>query len=337
MQQSHGLIEQMERLIRRDPARRGLLATPEIDSIFPLGQLELAAEDLARNCRHAWIVTGFYIPRAIPPSPESDGPPGALLLARILHDLGHSVEILTDPLCSRLLRETARLYGLPIEMVREIPDSAVEELYSHPPGDLTHLIAIERVGPSHTLDSLIAQSRSGSAPVTEFERTVPIGSRDRCHNMRGDIIDAHTGHLHQLFTELPQGNPSLWTIGIGDGGNEIGMGRIPWETLAARLAVATSPKTICRIATDWNILAGTSNWGGYALAAAVALLRKRTDLLVPWGADREYEILSELVENRLAVDGVTREYQPTVDGLPFLAYIQPWSSIRQLLELEGQG
>ena len=34
-----------------------------------------------------------------------------------------------------------------------------------------------------------------------------------------------------------------------------------------------------------------------------------------------------------AVDGVTRLAEPTVDGLPFATYIQPWDSMRQLLGL----
>ena len=62
------------------------------------------------------------------------------------------------------------------------------------------------------------------------------------------------------------------TIGIGDGGNEIGMGTVPWEELVRRLPRKEASAIPCRIATDWNIIAGTSNWGAFALAAAVALL-----------------------------------------------------------------
>jgi hypothetical protein len=32
-----------------------------------------------------------------------------------------------------------------------------------------------------------------------------------------------------------------------------------------------------------------------------------------------------------AVDGVTREQTATVDGLPFLTYIQPWETIRGIV------
>ena len=327
-------IARMESLVRRDPAHRGLLSSPDIDDLFPQGQLLLAAENLAKHAHSLWIVTGFYIPGATPPAAESDGPLGALLLASVLRDLGRRVELLTDPRCYPLVRETALLTDFPLESVRECSEDHIDSLESQPPPDLTHLIAVERVGPSHTKDSFLAQLRSGEPPLEDFERKVPSTARDHCHNMRGEVIDSFTGTLHRLFDFLPQANPQLRTIGIGDGGNEIGMGKIPWEMLAARLPDLTPAKSICRIPTDWNILAGTSNWGAYALAAAVALLENRLDLLQRFTADQQLRLLEALLEKQLVVDGVTRQFQPTVDGLPFLTYIQPWISIRKQLNLD---
>ena len=60
---------------------------------------------------------------------------------------------------------------------------------------LSHLIAIERVGPGHTRTSLLAQRRAGLVPLADFENAVPEFSRDACHNMRGVPIDAWTGAL----------------------------------------------------------------------------------------------------------------------------------------------
>ena len=40
-----------------------------------------------------------------------------------------------------------------------------------------------------------------------------------------------------------------------------------------------------------------------------------------------------MVEHGPAVDGVTRRREATVDGLPFLTYIQPWAAIRAKLGL----
>lgn len=103
-------------------------------------------------------------------------------------------------------------------------------------------------------------------------------------------------------------------------------GRISWPDCPAN-----SPRIPCRIATDWTILAGVSNWGGYALAAAVALLAERPELLQDWTAERHFAALQQLVQETGAVDGVTRFPEPTVDGLPFETYIQPWEGMRRVL------
>ena len=69
---------------------------------------------------------------------------------------------------------------------------------------------------------------------------------------------------------------------------------------------------------------------GAAAAAAVALLRQRPDVLAPWTTQRHRDLLEGLVKDGPAVDGVTRESTATVDGLPFLTYIQPWETIRRI-------
>jgi hypothetical protein len=61
------------------------------------------------------------------------------------------------------------------------------------------------------------------------------------------------------------------TIGIGDGGNEIGMGKLPWETI--RRNVPQGGLVACRVPTDYLIVCGVSNWGAYALGAGVRRLR----------------------------------------------------------------
>jgi hypothetical protein len=151
--------------------------------------------------------------------------------------------------------------------------------------------------------------------------------------MRGEIIDAWTGGLHRLFDWVAEFRPDVRTIGIGDGGNENGMGCLRWDDVARRLLGPQAARIPCRIATDWNIIAGTSNWGGYALAAAVLSLRDQLGVMEPWTCEREQRMLEKFVVHGPAVDGATRLPEATVDGLPFLTYIQPWAAIRRLLGL----
>jgi D-glutamate cyclase len=145
------------------------------------------------------------------------------------------------------------------------------------------------------------------------------------YTMRGRDITDH------LDPQLDIGHS--WgraTIGIGDGGNEIGMGKIPHDIVARD--IANGDLIHCRVPVDHLIVAGVSNWGAYALAAGVYVLRgiqPPTDLFDP---DREREILEVMVKEGPLVDGVTGRQTATVDGLTWEVYIQPLIRIREIVE-----
>ena len=340
------LIQQFDAAIRRDPAQRGLIASEPLYGPLCQGHLEAAAHDLARFGKRVAIVTGFYIPGGEPPAAETDGPPGALVLAQTLLALGIDSVVMTDEFCLGALSAAAHSAGYPAERLLACPNGREagpennsqaawrSDFFARGAGkNLSHLIAIERVGPSHTADSIARQSRSGEVPLARFLERVPLHERDRCHNMRGENIDRYAGDLHRLFEEAPHELPGLKRIGIGDGANEIGMGAVPWEDLERRLSGEQSGRVPCRIAADWNIVAGTSNWGAYALAASVALLRGVVSTVAPYDCRQQQAVLEAMVADGPAVDGVTRRREATVDGLPFLTYIQPWEAIRARLGL----
>lgn len=341
------LIAQFDEFIRRDPARRGLIGSePQFGPLCP-GHLAAAATHLAEHGKHVAIVTGFYIPKGDPPAAETDGPLGSALLAAALHAAGMKVELITDEPCGNAVRVSVPDDDAVHVIQRGLVGRFAAEFFASRP-ELTHLIAIERVGPSHTEESVSQQFRDTPPPLDRFAALVPQEHQNHCHNMRGEIIDAHTAEMHELFDvshpsrtreRRPSSAPNsasdfgLTTIGIGDGGNEIGMGCVAWEDLERRLSGEQSGRVPCRVATDWNILAGTSNWGAYALAAATLLLRGQQLLLAPFDAAQQQQALEYLVTHGPAVDGVTRRREATVDGLPFLTYIQPWQGMRRLLGL----
>ena len=335
-------LAEMERLIRRDPAQRGLIASEAARGPLCPGHLAAAARHLVEHGRRVLLVTGFFIPGASPPAAETDGPPGTVLLAAALKQLGLLIQIATDEPCRTAVEVAAQNMGLASEEVCTIPTRHEEHeswfarllaTTSHQP-PLTHLISLERVGPSHTSASvqtqLLGSSDSEPSAQQDFDRLVLPQDQDRCHNMRGECIDAHTAPLHRLF-ELANTRDDIRTIGIGDGGNEIGMGSIPWHELHRRLNGPHAARVPCRIATDWTIVAGVSNWGGQALAAAVLSLTNNTHAARDWTANQQLHSLERLVTDGPAVDGITRLREPTVDGLPFLTYIQPWEGLRRLM------
>lgn len=355
--------DRIEFLLRRDPAGRGLLSHQASDGPLCLGHLERAARHLAEQGRSVAIVTGFCVADIETPTAETDGPPGALFLARALVSLGVEVLLITDSYGLPLLEAGCDLWGWPRESVIEFPfdgptpddprrwhhDAAncrttdawiANFLTSGPGARLTHLISIERVGPSHTRASLAAQSRQDPVPAEQFALDVPAEFEDRCHNMRAVNITGYTAKIHRLFEAVNQAgapggqkNP-VRTLGIGDGGNEIGLGTIPWEVIREAVVFGHGGKTACRIATDDTVLAGVSNWGAYALALTLTALAGDTALAAHWDADDQRRLIEHLVHEAGAVDGATRLQQATVDGLPLETYLQTLIALRTALGLE---
>lgn len=327
-------FDELEALIRHDPGGRGVASYRCEGKRLVAGQLAGAAHELAERGRCIAIVTGFCVADLSVPVAETDGPPGALYLARALEALGVEVVFVTDCYALPLLRIGCRdwrlnaaLVEVPIE--REQAAASIGEFLASSTGTrLTHLLAIERVGPSHTLASLAAQPRSTPPPLAQFAAEVPEQERDRCHNMRGAIIDGHSAPLHLLFEAAKQGDRPIVTLAIGDGGNEIGMGSLPWDQLRASLTAAHAGRIICRIPVDHLILSGVSNWGGYALACAVANLRGRRELIDDWDDGQQRALIKTLVSEGGAIDGATRQHEPTVDGLPLDDYLAVLESIR---------
>ena len=168
-----------------------------------------------------------------------------------------------------------------------------------------HIIAIERSGPARN------------------ERNYTMSGREVT-----DLLDP-IHHFFDLFNRFGRTNGGKM-IGIGDGGNEIGMGKISHE--AVRKNIPNGDLIHCRVPTDHLIVAGVSNWGAYALAAGVYVLRgvkPPADLFDP---DRERVILEVMVREGPLVDGVTGKQTATVDGLTWDEYVKPLVRIREILE-----
>src|SRR5262249_31111040 len=123
--------------------------------------------------------------------------------------------------------------------------------------------------------------------------------------------------------------PKITTIGIGDGGNEIGMGKIPWHVI--RRNIPGGGLVACRVPTDHLIACGVSNWGAYGLAAGVALLRGERLEAQLFDVERERELLRIIVERGPLVDGITGQPTVTVDGLSFESYAEPLRQIGKII------
>jgi D-glutamate cyclase len=281
--------------IQIDPGNRGLARDPH-DNLFTAtkGDFEAACRSIVDH--HDPIVaitTGFFIPSATPPAFETDGPLGVVFLQRALF----ACDILTLPYSEGAVDRT-------MDAARKMCDLPGVDVG---PEGWSHTVVIERSGP---------------------------GAGGRHYTMRGsDITDHFDEWLTLQFkpTKRHSTQPRRsHTIGIGDGGNEIGMGKIPHEIVAKN--IPNGDLIHCRVPTDHLIVAGVSNWGAYALAAGVYVLRGMKppdDLFDP---DREREILEVMVREGPLVDGVTGKQTATVDGLTWEEYVKPLIRIREILE-----
>ncbi len=203
------------------------------------------------------------------------------------------------PLGALFLKHALELAGIPVNIRAEPPVLQALGREADPDFDATHRIAVERSGPAADDEHYTMRQR----PISPY-------------------LDAD---LTRIFTDPGQ----VTTVGIGDGGNEIGMGRIPAATVIANIPGGASVH--CRVTTDFLIVCGVSNWGAYALAAGVCVLRgviPPADLFDP---DRHRADLSELVERGPLVDGVTGRAEATVDGLSWDDYVRPLVEIGRIV------
>lgn len=313
---SDSVLGQIRDIIQRDVNNRGLARDPT-ENLFTHCRDDFAnaCRSLAQTPRPALsIVTGFFIPHALPPCGETDGPLGAIFLARALQPLGIKVLLYSDDFCGRALEVGLQASDVEEEVsvlimrgktfVRRNAVRANENKATEPPQRVC-LLALERVGPA---------------------------SDGRCRNMHGRDVTEEMAPVDRLFKFAQQRSHFVTTIGIGDGGNEIGMGKIPPEVIARN--IPHGERIACRVPTDHLIVAGVSNWGAYALAAGVAVLRGQRLPASLFDVERERELLRIMVEGGPLVDGVTAKQTVTVDGLAFDDYAEPLRRIGELLEKE---
>ena len=251
-----------------DHDKRGMLALrPHLPADF----CEQAARYVMDHPGHTVIVTGFYVIMA--GKPETDGPPGAIAIGRALQSLGRRVTYVTDSYTVPVLKQWAdggEVVEFPIAEVEESKRHAARMLEELQPA---LLISIERCGRNRN---------------------------DEYLNMRARDITPQTARLDYLFDgDVP-------SVGIGDGGNEIGMGNLV-DVIPSVDSLPDDP-AISRV--DRLVIASVSNWGGYGLVAAMSRISGRN--LLP-GADDEAQMVEGMIAAG-AVDGTTGDAVPTVDN-----------------------
>jgi hypothetical protein len=150
--------------------------------------------------------------------------------------------------------------------------------------------------------------------------------------MRGLPIDDYAAPLWTLFegSTRPAG---VVTLGLLDGGNEIGAGSIPWEVIRDR--VANGGAIACRVPTDFTLVAGISNWAAYGLSLALAAQGDDLAEAESWTARGHGVLLQELVDRAALVDGLSGQRVSSVDGLAAAEYLGHLGKMRSACGLSS--
>jgi hypothetical protein len=234
-----------------------------------------------RKFEKAIIITGF--PKG--ETYETDGPLGSFVIADLLRtNLKIKNVIITvpqnlfnkiKPLCREILPEIS---------LRAIEEIGVDHL------ETTLGISIEFPGPN----------RKGIF-----------------HHMNGNSLDSSflmikdpILFLRKFWLGIEEKNPDSLTVGIGDGGNELGLGKYE-QQIRQIIPFGRSCSCSCKagiassISSSITLLGNTSNWAAFALASALGY---------HFSFETYQQWLSKL-NNVGIVDGVTGNIAPTVDGI----------------------
>jgi hypothetical protein len=280
-------LDPIEALCALDPGGRG------IGRLVVPGAMAAAGVSLA-GARRAVLVTGF-VPRA-GWSAETDGPSGTVVLGRALRRMGAEVRYLADPPVLPLLEACLKALDEPLDVVA-VPAEPVAAVAAA-------RRAVRAFSPTH----LVAVERPGRAADGDY------------YNARAVSVGSLNAPLDRLFQRRARG---VVTVGVGDGGNEIGMGRV-----RARVArdVPRGATIGSVVRTDYLVVAGTSNWGAWGLAAHLGLAGGTPGLHT---ADEEARLTHAMVAAG-GVDGLTGEAAPTVDSLPLALHQHVLNTLREL-------
>jgi hypothetical protein len=262
------------------------------------GSLTLAASRLlikhVRPGDRVFILSGFIMREY--GRPETDGPVGAAVLARALAiGLGAIpvgiCEASVVPCLDACFATAGLVGGSLAELKRGRNRYAILD-FPVAPGEASAAATrlLEELQPS----AIVAIERPGAGRDGEY------------HGGGGFEISSFTAKTDILFAEArARGIP---TIGIGDLGNELGMGAIADEVARC---VPLGETIAAALPADVTVIANISNWGAYGVAACLAAaLNNDAVFHTP-----EDEIrLIEACVRAGAVDPVGGQLRPYVDG-----------------------
>jgi hypothetical protein len=283
-----------------------------------------AADALVSNVTpgsRVYMLTGAGGPPVLPKG-EVDGLLGTAALARTLvMALGADVTILTEARVEEPLR--AACEGATLNFTTDGPRMANDVRFLAMP--------IDDDACSQQAEELL---EAGPSAVVAIEKLSP-NSKGIIHGVTG--ISYHDEHANPKYLVDGARSRGILTVGVGDGGNEVGFGAI--EAAVAEIMPAGGA-CVCgcgggsaaAVGTDVLVAAAISNWGAYGIAAMICWLRRTPQHLID---ERNLERMLTDVVAAGAFDGCFARPVLCDDGVPLEVNQGMVTMLRSILEIAG--
>ncbi len=267
----------------------------------------MAAQALQKRVargRNVLVVTGAGMPPGLPKG-ETDGPPGAAAIAHAL-DVGLGGKPI-------LISEDRNMPPV-IAAVEAAGVAVVDEGLFKQRGGVA--LAIEMpLGPEAGKKAATEYlDRYDPAAVIFIEKAGP-NEKGVFHSINGSVREPKLMANAHFIAEAARSRGIL-TIGVGDGGNEIGCGVIAEaardiQPYGRRCQCPCQGSIITVCETDILVMASVSNWGAYGIAAAIAGLTENREALHDEATERR--VIERCVAAG-AMDGAYARLIPYADG-----------------------
>lgn len=374
------VCNKIEAIIGEDIGKRG------IGRLHVPGDLAAAGVDLALSTSVV-VLTGFPCRRSETPPTETDGPNGAVAIAYASHRLGKKTALATDDNSAGVLDATTAAVQLrsppSAGVTSAAPLLAAVELFAFPPppawsddvhgtnlakiaSEYEHSVAIERSGRASDGGYYTMRGYTMNHLVAPIDELLLLGTSAGSSVAAAEDADPCKTAVSKRFLEILKQQQILRSsTGIGDGGNECGMGKVHGNVQAH---INNGQQIACAVPADNLVTAGVSNWGGWGLVAAaeaavrcaIAAEKDASSACAPeWGpkllsvipvhileslrqgplaspgcllpSDVEERAMVQAMNDAGAGDGITGAKDGSVDGMPLEVHLGVLQKLRAVL------
>lgn len=301
---------EIDRLMSLDTPGKGIVPALYAEAVSQVGgPLAMTA---ARRLHEAvspgdvvGLITGFPSRSFLGPGiSETDGPVGAAFLARVVEEvLGAVPIIITETSLVKYSASPCLAAGL---LVTDVEHALLSKRGA---------VKASAVGilPFPTDDSAAQRETRHFFETLQPKALVAIEMPSRAedgfaHTAGGRrIVDDHLAKTDYFFDWAPE--YKVLRIGLGDGGNEMGLGNL---SQALYTATPVGHTIAAHTLSDVPVVGASSNWAAYAIGACLEALVSSTRVL------RRIDlagIIRRCAEEG-AIDGGSLRPEPRVDGTP---------------------